>query len=172
MKISIIVAKAKNDVIGKNNTLIWHLPADMKHFREKTTGHCVITGRKNYESIPEKFRPLPNRNNIVITRQENYDATGAIVVDSIEKALEKAKELNDNEAFIIGGAEIYKQSMDLVDKLYVTEINQSFDGDVSFPSINNDIWTKTKEENFKKDDTNKYDYSFVEYEKSAIFDKD
>lgn len=169
MKISIIVAKAENDVIGKDNTLIWHLPADMKHFRSKTSGHCVITGRKNYESIPEKFRPLPNRTNIVITRQVDYSAPGAIVVDSIEKALKKAKELADSETFIIGGAEIYKQSMNLVDKLYITEIRHSFDGDVSFPSINSGVWKKTKEENFKKDDTNKYDYSFVEYEKSAIF---
>src|ERR1035437_7885391 len=107
--ISIIVAVAENNVIGKDNSLIWHLPADMKYFKEKTSGHCVITGRKNYESIPAKFRPLPNRTNIVITRQANFKALGATVVSSIEEAIEKAKQRGDTEIFIIGGAEIYKQ---------------------------------------------------------------
>ena len=87
MLISIIVAVAQNQVIGKDNQLVWHLPDDMKYFIDKTKGHCIITGRKNYESIPEKFRPLPNRTNIVITRQKNYEAPGATVVGSVEEAL-------------------------------------------------------------------------------------
>lgn len=170
MRISIIVAVSENNVIGKNNTLIWHLPADMKYFKEKTSGHCVITGRKNYESIPEKFRPLPNRTNIIITRQKEYAAPGAIVVSSIEGAIEKAQRLGENEVFIIGGAEIYKQSMHLADQLFVTKIHHSFDGDVSFPEINSSIWKETKRVDFKADEKNIYDYSFGEYKKVINFE--
>ena len=168
MTISIIVAIAENNVIGKDNTLIWHLPADMKYFKEKTTGHCVITGRKNYESIPEKFRPLPNRTNIVITRQTNYAAPGAIVVSSIDNAIAKAKESNDEEIFIIGGAEIYKQSIHLVDKLYITQIHHFFEGDAYFPPIDPTIWKQTQIQNFRADEKNKHDYSFVEYKKTTF----
>src|SRR3954465_7549819 len=132
MSISLIVAVGSNNAIGKNNTLIWHLPADMKFFKEKTTGHCIITGRKNYESIPEKFRPLPNRTNIVITRQKDYQAPGAIVTDSIEKALELAEKSGDEEIFIIGGAEIFRQCINITDRIYLTKIHHSFEGDVFF----------------------------------------
>ena len=100
LKISIIVAVAENNVIGKNNALVWHLPDDMKYFKEKTKGHCIITGRKNYESIPEKFRPLPGRTNIVVTRQKNYSAPGAIVVGTIEKAIETAKQKEIGRAHV------------------------------------------------------------------------
>ena len=165
MKISIIVAVAENNVIGKDNTLIWHLPADMKYFKEKTTGHCVITGRKNYESIPEKFRPLPNRTNIVINRQKNYSAPGAIVVDSFEDAIKKAKQTDDEEIFIIGGAEIFKQSMHLADKLYLTKIHHSFDGDVYFPVINHSEWKETDHQKGFVDEKNKYEHDFITYEK-------
>ena len=165
MKISIIVAIAENNVIGKNNALIWHLPADMKHFKEITTGHCVITGRKNYESIPEKFRPLPNRNNIIITRQKNYQAPGAIVVGSIEEALKKAKQTDTGEIFIIGGAEIYRQSISLADKLYVTKIYHSFFGDVYFPLIKPQEWKETGRKKGIVDEKNKYDHDFIIYEK-------
>ena len=170
MKINIIAAVAENNVIGKDNDLIWHLPADMRYFKEKTSGHCVITGRKNYESIPEKYRPLPNRTNIIITRQSNYEAPGALIVNSINDALKKAKELNNDEVYIIGGAEIYKQCIDLADSLFITEVHQSFKGDVSFPNINKGIWEKTKERHCTADEKNKYAYTFVEYKKSAIFD--
>ncbi len=163
--ISIIVAVANNNVIGKDNTLIWHLPADMKFFKEKTSGHCVITGRKNYESIPEKFRPLPNRTNIVITRQKSYAAPGAIVVDSIEKAIEKAKETNDTEIFIIGGAEIYKQCLNFVDKIYLTQIHHTFEGDAFFPSINKNHWKETSRIKGLTDEKNKYEHEFLIYEK-------
>ncbi len=163
MNISIIVAVAENNVIGKNNTLIWHLPADMKFFKEKTTGHCVITGRKNYESIPEKFRPLPNRTNIVITRNKNYIATGATVVGSIEDAIEKAKQTNDEEIFIIGGAEIYKQSLHLVDKIYLTKIHHTFDGDAFFMELNFNDWKLINQKDCEADEKNKYNYSFLEF---------
>lgn len=170
MIISIIVAVSENNIIGKDNSLIWHLPSDMKYFKEKTTGHCVITGRKNYESIPEKFRPLPNRTNIVVTRQKDYLAPGAIVIASIEGAIEKAKEIGAEEVFIIGGAEIYKQSMHLADKLYVTKIYYEFEGDVSFPEIDITTWKETKRIDFKADEKNKYDHSFGEYEKVINFE--
>ena len=165
--ISIIVAVAENNVIGKDNTLIWHLPADMKYFKEKTSGHCIITGRKNYESIPEKFRPLPNRTNIVITRQKDYNAPGAIVVSSIEDAITKAKATEDSEIFIIGGAEIYRQSIHLADRIYLTQIHNKFEGDAFFPEIDNNKWKKTAETKGVLDDKNTYQHDFLVFEKFA-----
>lgn len=163
--ISIIVAVSENNVIGKDNALIWHLPADIKYFKEKTTGHCVITGRKNYESIPEKFRPLPNRINIVITRQADYHASGTIVVNSIEKAIEKAKETSDTEIFIIGGAEIYKQCLRYTDRIYLTQICHSFEGDAFFPKISLENWKETERVKGLVDEKNIYEHYFVTYEK-------
>jgi len=165
--ISIIVAVANNNVIGKDNSLIWHLPADMKFFKEKTSEHCIITGRKNYESIPEKFRPLPNRTNIVITRQKNYLAPGAIVVDSIEQAIEKALVTGDSEIFIIGGAEIYKQCMHLANRIYLTQIHHTFEGDAFFPELNVNEWKETAKTEGSVDDKNKYAHTFHTYEKIA-----
>ena len=165
MNISIIVAVAENNVIGKDNTLIWHLPADMKFFKEKTTGHCIITGRKNYESIPGKFRPLPNRTNIVITRKADYKAPGAIVVNSIEQAIVKAKETGDAEFFIIGGAEIYQQSLRYVNRIYLTKIYHSFNGDVFFPELTADEWKETDRIRGIVDEKNKYAHDFITLDK-------
>lgn len=165
IKISLIAAVANNNVIGKNNSLIWHLPADMKYFKEKTTGHVIITGRKNYESIPEKFRPLPNRTNIVITTQKNYLATGAIVVHSLEKAIEKAKTIEQEEIFIIGGAQIYKESLtkNIPNKLYITKVLESFEGDAFFPAIDEKKW-KLQQKKFRpKDEKNAYNLEFCVY---------
>ena len=159
--ISIIVALANNNVIGKDNALIWHLPADMKFFKEKTIGHCIITGRKNYESIPEKFRPLPNRTNIVITRQTDYNAPGAIVVRSLADALKKAKETDDNEIFIIGGAQIFEQSLHLTDKIYLTEIHKEFDGDVFFPKVEASQWKEVERRKGIVDEKNKFAHDFI-----------
>jgi dihydrofolate reductase len=159
--ISLIVAVSEGNVIGKDNKLIWHLPADMKFFKEKTTGHCIITGRKNYESIPEKFRPLPNRTNIVITRQSDYNAPGTIIVNSVEAALEKAKETNDDEIFIIGGAEIFRQSLHLADRIYLTKIYHHFEGDVFFPDLNNSEWKETQRIKGPVDDKNKYPHDYI-----------
>lgn len=163
--ISIIVAVAQNNVIGKDNDLIWHLPADMKFFKEKTNGHCIITGRKNYESIPEKFRPLPNRTNIVITRQANYQAPGAIVVDSIEKAIEEAKATNDPEIFIIGGAEIYKQCLRYANRIYLTQIHHSFEGDAFFPELNSNEWKETQRIKGPLDEKNIHPHDYIIFEK-------
>lgn len=167
MIISIIVAAAKNLAIGKNNDLLWHLPKDMQFFKDTTKGHCIITGRKNYHSIPEKFRPLPNRTNIVVTRDQSLKLDGAIVVNSIEKAINIAQSKNESEVFIIGGGEIYKQSLHLADKLYITEVNTSFeDADTFFPDYKNNAWKEVSRMHYSKDNKNKFDFDFVTYHKN------
>lgn len=167
MNISIIVAVGSNHAIGKNNSLIWHLPADMKFFKEKTTGHCIITGRKNYESIPEKFRPLSNRTNIIVTRQKSYNAPGTIITGSVEEAVEKAKATGDSEIFIIGGGDIFRQSLHLTDTIYLTKIEQAFDADVFFPELDSTTWQEVSCVKGVKDEKNKYDYSFLTYKRKA-----
>ena len=166
MKVSLIVAVSENGVIGKDNDLIWHLPKDMKFFKDTTMGHHVIMGRKNFESIPHKFRPLPNRTNIVITRQSNYKAEGCLVVNSVEEALEIAKQNGDSDPFIIGGGQIYKIALEqnLVDRIYLTRIYYSFDGDTFFPELNSD-WIEVNREDCFKDEKNNYNYSFIVLEK-------
>lgn len=164
MILSIIVAVAKNNVIGKDNTLIWHLPADMKFFKEKTIDHVIISGRKNYESIPERFRPLPDRTNIVITRKTDYQAPGAIVLNSIDAAIQYVKQHHANEeVFIIGGAEIYKQTISICNKIYLTRIHQNFEGDAFFPELTHD-WKLVDIENFSADEKNKHAFSFETWE--------
>lgn len=167
MILSIIVAASENNVIGKDNRLIWRLPADMKFFKEKTSGHVIITGRKNYESIPEKFRPLPDRKNVVITRQKNYHAPGAVVVSSIENALQYVSENHSNEEiFIIGGAEIYKQTLSVCDKIYLTRIHHTFEGDAFFPVLNEKEWVVTQEEDILADEKNIYNFTIQIWEKN------
>ena len=168
MIISLIVAVAKNRVIGKNNQLIWHLPKDMKFFMDTTIHHPVIMGRKNFESIPEKYRPLKNRNNIIITRNENYTAKGCVIVHSIEDSIEYVKKnLKSDELFIIGGGEIYKKclEMDIVDRMYITHIETAFDGDTFFPEINRKNWTSETIMEHVKDDKNPHDFNVVRYNK-------
>ena len=166
MTLSIIVAAAKNNVIGKNNTLIWNLPADMRFFKEKTRGHPVITGRKNYESIPEKYRPLPDRTNIVITRQVDYKAPGAIVMSSVDAAIQYAKQHHSNEeVFIIGGAEIYKQTIPICDRIYLTRIHHSFEGDAFFPELALTEWKLIHTEDIPSDEKNKYPFTFETWER-------
>ena len=162
MKVSLIVAASGNGVIGKDNDLIWHLPKDMKFFKDTTMGHHVIMGRKNFESIPHKFRPLPNRTNVIITRQSDYKAEGSIVVNSVEESLKVAKSNGENEAFIIGGGQIYKLALEanLIDRIYLTRIHHSFDGDTFFTEPSSD-WEEIKREDCFKDDNHKYDYSFI-----------
>jgi len=163
MILSIIVAVAQNGVIGKDNRLIWHLPNDMKFFKEKTTGHCVITGRKNYESIPPKFRPLPNRTNLIITRNKNYQAPGATLCFSLEEAIKKAQDLNETECFIIGGGEIFKNALPLCQRLYLTKVHHAFEGDVYFSELNN-TWKLISEQHFLADEKHAYPYSFCIYD--------
>ena len=135
--ISIIVAKSNNNVIGSNGSIPWNVPKDLKYFKELTEGNTVIMGRKTYESLPKDKKPLPNRINIVITRDINFTANGCMVVGSLEEAILKID--NRKDTFIIGGGEIYKQAINFVDKIYVTEINNEYEGDTYFPKIS-DKW--------------------------------
>ena len=166
MRVSLIVAVSENGVIGKDNDLIWHLPKDMKFFKETTQGHHVIMGRKNFESIPHKFIPLPNRINIIITRQSDYVAEDCVVVNSIEESLKIAQKNGDAEPFIIGGGQIYKLALEnnLIDRVYLTKIHQSFEGDTFFPNLSED-WKIIKREDCVADQKNKYNYSFLVLEK-------
>lgn len=173
MILSLIAAVAKNGVIGGGNTLLWDMPADMKHFRDITRGHTVLMGGKTFESIG---RPLPNRRNIVITRDTTFLYEGVEVVHSIEEALqiaslEQGKEFEENqdevEVFIIGGGEIYKQSIEKSNKLYITEIHKEFEGTTVFPTIDTSLWSETKREDFEPDENNPIAYSFVEYKKTS-----
>ncbi|RUA06478.1 MAG: dihydrofolate reductase [Flavobacteriia bacterium] len=158
--IIIIAAIARNNALGKDNQLIWHLPADLKRFKKITSGHHVIMGRKTYESLG---KPLPNRTNIVISRNKDYTAEGCIVRNSLEEAVESAK--NDSSPFILGGAEIYKQGIEFADILDLTFIHHDFEADAFFPEIDPEIWEEISRQDFKADGKNKYDYSFVTYKR-------
>lgn len=160
---SIIVAVAKDNAIGKNNQLLWHMPADLKFFRKTTSGHTVIMGRKTFESVG---KALPKRRNIVITHQENYEAENIEVVSSLAEAFALCKEDAD-DVFIVGGAQIYEQSMPQTDKIYLTRINQEFDGaDTYFPEIKDEEWQLENVEHHESDEHNPYDYSFYLYSKT------
>ena len=158
--ITLIAAIAKNNALGKSNDLIWHLPADLKRFKQRTLGHHIIMGRNTFESIG---KPLPNRTTVIITRNKEYTQEGCTVVHSIEEALEFAK--NDSAIYVIGGAQIYKEALEkcLVDALDITHVHQAFDADVFFPEIDKNIWKEVQREDFYKDEKNVYDYSFVRY---------
>lgn len=156
-----MAAIAANNALGKDNQLIWHLPADLKRFKKTTLNHAVIMGRKTFESLG---KPLPNRTNILITRDKNYKAEGCAVVNSLKAALKAALKIDENP-FILGGAEIYKQAMPFADKLDITFVHHKFEADVFFPEIDKTIWKETFRENFKADENNKYDYSFVTFDR-------
>ncbi|MEX2052102.1 MAG: dihydrofolate reductase [Candidatus Paceibacterota bacterium] len=160
--ISLIAAIGKNNELGKNNTLLWSLPADMSYFIKTTSGHPVIMGRKTFESIG---RPLPKRRNIIITRDNNYKVENAEVVHSLEEALGLSKDKNE-EVFIIGGAEIYRQSIDLADRLYITHVDDTRkDADTFFPEIIPIVWNETSHEEHKRDEKNAHAYTFSVYER-------
>lgn len=163
MKITIIAAVSENNVIGKDNKLLWRLPADMKFFKEKTLDHCIITGRKNYESIPEKFRPLPGRVNIIVTNNREYHQDGTIIVHSIEAALSEAKLMNEDECFIIGGGDIYKQTIGIADEMWITKVHESFEGDTTFPDIDKKVWNEEQRLTFSKDDKHNYNFTMFRY---------
>jgi len=167
MKVSIIVAISHDNVIGKDNDLVWHLPKDMKFFMDTTKGHYVIMGRRNYDSIPAKYRPLKDRTNVVVTRKIGYEAEGCIVVNSIQDGIDKAKENGDKECFIIGGGQIYAEALknDMVDCMYITHIDHKFDGDTFFPQFNKQDWDLRVIMEHQKDEKNKYDFVVVEYSK-------
>lgn len=141
-EVIIIAAVARNRVIGKDNALIWNIPEDMAHFRQLTAGHTVVMGRKTWESLPPRFRPLPGRRNIVVSRQSDYVAPGGEVADSLEKALALAA--TATQVFIIGGEQIYRQAMAMADRLEITEIDLAPDGDAWFPEISAADWQETQ----------------------------
>ncbi|MEA5401946.1 dihydrofolate reductase [Arcicella sp. DC2W] len=162
MKLSIIVAVAENGVIGHNNQLIWHLPEDLKMFKRLTSGHPIIMGRKTFESIG---KPLPNRTSIIITKNPEFQIEGCITVHSLEEAIEAANEIEENEAFIIGGAEIYRLALPFADTIYLTEVHHVFEGDTFFPAIDKDLWEEVNRTDHDTDEKHLYKYSFVELEK-------
>jgi dihydrofolate reductase len=151
----LIAATSQNNALGKDNKIIWHLPDDFKRFKELTSGHHIIMGRKTFESFP---KPLPNRTHIVITRQKEYAPEGCIVVNSIEEAFEICPKNED--VFLIGGAEIYKLGLPFTDKIELTYINETFEADAFFPEIDFSEWKLTNEEFHAKDEKHAYDFSF------------
>ena len=139
--ITLIAAAAENNALGKNNDLIWHLPDDFKRFKAITSGHYIIMGRKTFESFP---KPLPNRTHVIITRQKNYNPENCIVVNSLEKAIEICPK--DEDIFVIGGGEIYQQSIAIADKIELTRVHSAFEADTFFPEIDTTIWELVQEE--------------------------
>ena len=165
MNISIIVAISKNRVIGKNNKLVWNLPDDMLYFSRMTKGHSIIMGRKNWDSIPKKYRPLPNRKNIVISRNKNQKIKNIDITRSIEEAIEIARENTDEEIFIIGGGEIYNLGLKYADKLYITEIKKIINGDTYFPKWNKNEWKEISRITHPSDIKHKYEFDYVIYDR-------
>ncbi len=157
MLVSAIVAAAKNNVIGKDNQIPWYLPADLAYFKRTTLGHHVLMGRNSFRSIG---RPLPKRTNIVITRDPFFSADGVLVAHSIEEALGMAYDNGETEAFVIGGGEIYRESMDLWDRVYLTEVDTAAEGDVFFPALDPAEWRETWREAHAPDAKNEWPYTF------------
>ncbi|MBZ4041629.1 MULTISPECIES: dihydrofolate reductase [Flavobacterium] len=153
-----IAAVAENNALGKKNKLVWHLPNDFKRFKSLTTNHHIIMGRKTFESFP---KPLPNRTHIVISRQENYNPGGCIVVDSIEKAIAMCPENEDS--YIIGGGEIYTLGLQYADIIEITRVHHTFEADAFFPIINEREWQLVESEANSKDETHLYDYTYETY---------
>ncbi|HSC76591.1 MAG TPA: dihydrofolate reductase [Pseudomonadales bacterium] len=160
--IALIVARTRNGVIGRNNTMPWHLPEDLRYFKRVTLGKPIIMGRNTWESLG---KPLPGRDNIVITRNKNFCADGATVVNDLETALQLADSLADargvEEVMIIGGAQIYKAALEHVQRAYITEIDADIDGDTFFPMLDAKTWKETSREHFPSCDKNPYPYSFL-----------
>lgn len=160
--ITLVVAMGLNREIGIDNQLPWHLPKDLKHFKEITSGHPIIMGRKTYESIG---KPLPNRTNIVISRKKDWFEEGILIVGSIKEAIKFGQKI-DEDIFILGGGNIFEQTMDIADKLEVTEIKTNIEADTFFPKIDPKIWTKTYEVCHEKDEKNNFDFCFQTFQRA------
>ncbi|SEG77707.1 dihydrofolate reductase [Marinobacterium lutimaris] len=167
MKLAMIVAQAENRVIGNDNKLPWYLPEDLKYFKRVTLGKPIIMGRKTYESIG---RPLPGRCNIVVTRDADWQVSGVVVTASLDQALEHAAAQAEidgvDEAVVMGGAEIYRQMLPQTQRLYLTQVHASVEGDAYFPELTTDEWREVGREDFSASDTNPYDYSFIVLERN------
>ena len=167
MIISLIVAADENNVIGSSNKLLWHLPDDMKHFRELTKGHPVIMGRKTFESIG---KPLPNRRNIIISHRKDYKVEGCDVVDSLVRAYELIGNDVSGEAFVIGGGEIYRQAMDRADRIYLTRVHSEFVGDTYFPEVDSRLWVETDRKEHPADVHHAFPLTFLTFERRPATD--
>ena len=165
MKVSLIVAMDLERGIGKNNDLMWHLPNDMKFFKETTSGHIVVMGRKNFESIPERFRPLPNRKNAVLTRSASYQADGCEVFHSFDKCLEHYKNEADRTVFIIGGGEIYKIALESgkVEEMYITHVNKKYGAETFFPDFDIKKWRVETVREHQKDEKHEASFTILKY---------
>ena len=165
MKLSLIAAMDRNRVIGVDNTLPWHLPADLKHFKSVTMSKPILMGRKTYESIG---KPLPGRENIVLSRQAGFSAKGCTVVRSVEAALAYAdNELGAEELMVIGGSQLYGAMLCMADRLYLTQVDTSVEGDAYFPEINRSEWTETDWQENAADEKNPFNYTFVTLDRIA-----
>jgi dihydrofolate reductase len=162
MIISTIVAVAKNNIIGRDNNIPWYLPADLKYFKKVTLDHHIIMGRKCFESIG---RPLPKRTNIVITRNPFYVASNCLVTNSVEEALTIARNNGEEEAFIIGGGQIYDMTQDYWDRIYLTDVDLEVEGDIYFPEVDPEKWRLLSEEAHSADEKNEHDYTFKIFER-------
>ena len=168
MKINIIVAYSKNYAIGKENKLLWHLADDMAFFKQQTSGKTVVMGNNTFLSLPRKFRPLPNRKNIVISRQESIEEHENLSwYKSLEEAISSLKKTGE-EIYIIGGGTIYEQTLPLADVVYATEVNVNIEGDTYFPLLSPQKWTRQVLHSFQKNDKNEYDFEVVKYEKIRL----
>lgn len=159
--ITMIAAAAENNALGKDNDLVWHLPDDFRRFKELTTGHHIIMGRKTFESFP---KPLPNRTHVVITRKKDYKKEGAVVVNSLEEALELAKD--DGQPYIIGGGEIYSLALPEADKIELTRVHGTFQADAFFPKIDENNWKLVSSTFHPKDERHEYAFTYLTYERA------
>lgn len=165
MILSLIAAVSDDNVIGKDGTLPWRLPDDLRHFHDLTMGHPVIMGRKTYESIPEKHQPLPGRTNIILTRH-GLEIPGCIVVRSMEEAIEQAR--SSMEVFVIGGAKVYRQALPFAQRLYLTRVYAQVTGDAFFPDVRWDEWREVSREEHAADVRHVYAFTFLTYERKEV----
>jgi dihydrofolate reductase len=163
MKISLVVAFDENYLIGNQNKLPWHLPADLKHFKEITMGHYMLMGRKTYESIG---KPLPGRTSVIITHNPGFRASGCIIATSLSDAIKKCG--NEGEVFIIGGAQVFQEAIKIATHLYATVIHNIFEGDTWFPAPDMLTWKETSREKHEPDEKNKWAYTFINYERRLL----
>lgn len=167
MMLTLIAGVARNGVIGRDNALLWQLPEDMKHFRAATMGAPVIMGRKTWASLPERFRPLPGRHNIVLSRQAGFEAAGATVVRDFDAAIAAARRDHPPRVFVIGGEQIYREALPLADELMITEIERDFEGDAHFPDFGRDAYAEASRERHLAAAPNDFHFSFVTYRRLA-----
>ena len=168
MKVALIVAFADQNVIGGDNKLLWHLPADLQYFKNTTMGKPIVMGRKTYDSIG---RPLPGRPNVVISRNQQWQAENVTVVNNVASAIDAAKELallgDVEEVMVIGGAQIYKETLPIAQRIYLTRVHAQFEGDAVFPDFNKDEWNEVKRTDHQADSVNPYDFSFITLERNC-----